>query len=145
MINQTLSKFRNPNEKIIPLTSPLSEISFILPDGKFCDFDLDHNIIIGRQISLEDNVYKVDLGGIIEQEGGVSREHVCIQKIDNQVFVCDLNSTNGTHLNGSELFPMRNYILKNGDILKLGKVSVEIRLKKEPHRIDEESPKGYDT
>ena len=48
----------------------------------------------------------------------VSGEHAVIFTLLNDSFVEDLNSTNGTFVNGK---PVRRHLLQNGDIIELGK------------------------
>lgn len=48
----------------------------------------------------------------------VSGEHAVIFTLLNDSFVEDLNSTNGTFVNGK---PVRRHLLQNGDVIELGK------------------------
>ena len=51
----------------------------------------------------------------------VSDIHVCITLHDNSVLtVKDLNSSNGTFLNGCALIPITEYPLQNGDVIEIG-------------------------
>jgi len=49
----------------------------------------------------------------------VSREHCMIRRRDDHAIVIDLKSTNGTFINGMRLDPYREYVLAEGDELKL--------------------------
>lgn len=55
-------------------------------------------------------------------EASVSRLHARIFKKDNTIFIQDLNSTNGTSVNGVELNPGEEISVKRGDELLLGKL-----------------------
>ncbi|MCE5286646.1 MAG: FHA domain-containing protein [Pelosinus sp.] len=48
----------------------------------------------------------------------VSHEHVCITKNRGQYLITDLNSTNGTFLNGRRL--LEEKVLTSGDLIKIG-------------------------
>ncbi|MBI3523925.1 MAG: FHA domain-containing protein [Betaproteobacteria bacterium] len=48
----------------------------------------------------------------------ISGEHAVILSILNDVFLEDLDSTNGTNVNGQ---PVKKHLLQNGDVIELGK------------------------
>ncbi|GAB3481549.1 FHA domain-containing protein [Polaromonas eurypsychrophila] len=52
----------------------------------------------------------------------VSGEHAVLQMSGNEVFVEDLNSTNGTYLNGKAV---KKQQLSNGDIVEIGKYKIK--------------------
>jgi len=57
----------------------------------------------------------------------VSRKHIVIDKIDNFIYtVMDLESSNKTFLNQSELIPNRPYVIKKGDIINISDYSINI-------------------
>lgn len=51
-------------------------------------------------------------------QDGMSRLHFCIQKRENKYYLSDLNSTNGTCLNGEEITPGTEWELKEQDVIK---------------------------
>ena len=53
------------------------------------------------------------------KEYGASGRRCRIQQDDQQKALLDLNSSNGTYLNGMQLFPGREYPVKNGDIIRM--------------------------
>jgi len=57
---------------------------------------------------------------------GVSRRHCEIQLRENQLYVTDLQSTNGTFLAGVRLNPNEATVLRKGDELLLGRLAVQI-------------------
>jgi len=59
---------------------------------------------------------------------GVSRQHACIHQNDKGLYVEDMDSTNGTYLNGQRLSSFKVYPLHNGDVLQLGKLEVKIHV-----------------
>jgi hypothetical protein len=50
---------------------------------------------------------------------GVSRIHCCISRKENNYYLSDLNSTNGTYLNGKEVVPGKEVLLSANDELKV--------------------------
>ena len=50
---------------------------------------------------------------------GVSRIHCCISKKENNYYLSDLNSTNGTYLNGKEVPPGKDSLLSANDEIRV--------------------------
>lgn len=57
---------------------------------------------------------------------GVSRRHCKIQLQNNQLYVTDLQSTNGTFLAGIRLKPNEQTVLRKGDEVLLGRLAVQV-------------------
>ncbi len=57
---------------------------------------------------------------------GVSRRHARLYLKDNNLYLTDLNSTNGTYLAGKRLNPNEPILLRNGDEILLGRLAIEI-------------------
>jgi hypothetical protein len=57
----------------------------------------------------------------------LSRLHCSIsQRVNGDVIISDLGSSNGTALNGKQLGPHRAHLLKPGDVLELGDVKLTV-------------------
>lgn len=52
---------------------------------------------------------------ILLEKEGISRIHALLVRTENDCIVEDLNSTNGTRINGRELKPRERYVLRSGD------------------------------
>ncbi len=91
-------------------------------------------IVMGRSDPVGNFYPDLDLSPYGGQEGGVSRRHaVIVQDDDNQaIYLEDLNSTNGTRINGFSLEPHRRYRLRDGDELEFGRVRVTLRFVRSP-------------
>ena len=50
---------------------------------------------------------------------GVSRIHCCISKKENNYYLADLNSTNGTYFNGTEVTPGKEVLLSANDEIRI--------------------------
>lgn len=53
-----------------------------------------------------------------------SRQHFCIEKVGEQFFIKDLQSANGTLLNGQELPPHESKEIKSGDIITVNQLTM---------------------
>ncbi len=70
----------------------------------------------------------IDLSPFQAYEAGVSRHHVSIFVGENLVTATDLGSTNGTRLNGELLPRFVPEGLKDGDILTLGNLKLQVEI-----------------
>jgi pSer/pThr/pTyr-binding forkhead associated (FHA) protein len=119
-----------------PLTAaevPGGEVTFPLglkltvPDsGRSLEVPLTREVNIGRLDPVSGSFPDVDLSG----EGGlnkaVSRRHAQISRRGSEVRVEDLGSMNGTFLNRRRLTPYLPQVLKSGDELQLGELTLRV-------------------
>ncbi|MFQ3566032.1 MAG: FHA domain-containing protein [Aggregatilineales bacterium] len=75
----------------------------------------------GAQPDLDFSLYRA-------AEHGLSRQHAALHAVDSFLYIEDLNSTNGTRINGFKLPPLRRYRLRSGDELEFGSLRVTIRI-----------------
>ena len=66
---------------------------------------------LGREVKIAEGFFR---------DTRISRNHADIYWRDGTPFVCDIGSTNGTVLNNERLERDREYVLRNGDLLRLG-------------------------
>jgi pSer/pThr/pTyr-binding forkhead associated (FHA) protein len=69
----------------------------------------------------------VDLSALRVQEMGVSRRHAVLQVSEDQLFIRDLGSLNGTTLNGVLLDPKKLYKVQRGDVIEFGQLRVTLQ------------------
>jgi hypothetical protein len=69
-------------------------------------------LIIGRRGSMTH--VDVDLADFEARDLGVSRNHCMLEFTGDRVLVRDMESVNGTFLNGQQLSPMRGYEVNHG-------------------------------
>jgi hypothetical protein len=81
-----------------------------------------NRVVIGRRETSGLQQVHVDLTPYHAREMGVSRRHAVIYRMKNSLFMEDLNSANGSYLNGQRLVPGQPRLLRNGDELRLGKL-----------------------
>ncbi len=107
-----------------PATSP-QKIFIVIPHSRRrLHLETAVTIHIGR--STDDFTPELDLGLDEGIEYGVSREHAEIQPSDKGFFLIDLDSTNGTLLNGYRLPSNQAYPLTNGDEVRFGDLLVHL-------------------
>ena len=85
-------------------------------------------MLLGRASRAES--YQPDFDMTFYDEGDyVSRRHARITKGRAGYFITDLDSSNGTTLNGQPLVPHRAHRLRNGDRIKVGLVVIQFWLR----------------
>jgi pSer/pThr/pTyr-binding forkhead associated (FHA) protein len=85
-------------------------------------------LLIGRQDEISGIYPDVDLTPHGGEEAGVSRRHAQLVHEDSNWYVIDLDSTNGTFVNGVEVAPKSRLLLSEGDQLTLGELEIVIHL-----------------
>ena len=85
---------------------------------------LTEQMIVGR--GSGSGAPTIDLTPFRAAEKGVSRRHAIIMARKKFLSIRDLNSTNGTFLNGLRLMPDQDVPLEHGDKLRFGKLDVEV-------------------
>jgi CheY-like chemotaxis protein len=119
----------------IPLraTGPLDDelpwvIDFrIVGTASTIQVQVHETMIIGRADPQRGIIPDVDLSPHEAQARGVSRQHAVIIARDNRIAVKDLDSVNGTRLNGRLLDAGREYRLRHGDELEIGQIKLQVR------------------
>ena len=87
---------------------------------------MDRTLIVGRRNPQK--AVDIDLGALSSAYQGVSRQHLEIDFEDGHVVVRDLNSRNGTLLNGTALEPFQSYAIPDEAHLRVGKTHIAISI-----------------
>lgn len=97
--------------------------------------EVKSRLVLGRADPVAGFQPDLDLSPYGGQEGGVSRRHALVVRDDanRSLYLEDLNSTNGTRINGFPLEPRRRYRLRDGDELELGQVKIVLRFSRSPY------------
>jgi rubredoxin len=91
-------------------------------------FLVRESVIVGRGSDVAgDTQPDVDLNPFGAGDKGVSRRHLQLKRKGTMLYVIDLNSTNGTMLNGRKLIAEGERLLRSGDDLWLGHLKLRIK------------------
>jgi hypothetical protein len=92
-----------------------------LPSALCIPVTLDEPVVLGRRGAPgQTRPYGLlDLSHLGAEKRGVSRQHCQLERQGAHLFIADLNSTNGTYLNGTRLTAYMPYRLADGDRLIL--------------------------
>jgi pSer/pThr/pTyr-binding forkhead associated (FHA) protein len=85
---------------------------------------------IGRMSEGQSIIPDIDLSPYNAYQEGVSRIHASIKVNGGVVNLIDLNSINGTSINDTKITPNIYYPLEEGDIITLGRMKLQVILKK---------------
>lgn len=100
-------------------------IQFLVREsGQVMEISTTGPIMIGRRNSTMP--VDVDLADFKAQDMGVSRNHLLIESTGTRIYARDMNSVNGSRLNGERMKPLTNYDLSHGDELKLGLIHIKL-------------------
>lgn len=100
----------------------------LLIDNDVKRFPVQNDVrwLLGRFDEKTDHPDQIDLTPYDARERGVSRFHLQLQIENEQLLATDLNSTNGTY-RGGELLPKNKPVLiRNGDMLQLGRLTIQV-------------------
>lgn len=84
--------------------------------------------VLGRNSGIPGDAQPdIDLTSFDAESLGVSRRHLRIRRKGILIYVADLNSMNGTLLNGRKLIPEGERLIRSGDELRLGHLKMRVR------------------
>lgn len=90
---------------------------------------LQEEMVIGRRDPNGMMIPDLDLTVYGAYQLGVSRRHAVIRSVERRLNLFDLGSRNGTYLNGYKLSPHQPAPLRDGDEIRVGKISMTIKVK----------------
>lgn len=111
-----------PNEAAISL--------FLFDTGEIIPLVGKTEYTLGRSAEGQPILPDIDLTHFKAYESGVSRLHVTLTFSKQEVLATDLGSANGTYLNRQKLLPHRAYPVNHQDILTLGKLKIQLLIRK---------------
>jgi hypothetical protein len=118
------------NTNILPnSTSAGTELTIALQVGNLSTplwVQINDEIIIGRSAPGGPIRPDVDLGAFEAETLGVSRLHMSLKREEKAILLTDLDSRNGTYLNGERVFVDQFRVLRHGDELRLGKLVIKV-------------------
>jgi hypothetical protein len=111
--------FRDQNEVIIHVRDAPEPVT-IRPQVEY---------LIGRSDATSGIKPDLDLTTYEALEKGVSRIHAALRRGEDVISIVDLDSANGTYLNGQRLAAHQPRLLRDGDEIRLGKLVMHIYFK----------------
>ena len=101
----------------------------LLDSGQILPLADRNEFTLGRVSEGQPVMPDIDLGPFRAYTHGVSRLHAVIRRGVNNVLVSDLESANGTFVNGQRLPANEERSLSHGDVVSLGGLKIQILLK----------------
>lgn len=100
--------------------------------GRFAfDAERSADLLVGRFDPIAQFSPDVDLAAFGAADKGVSRRHAAIVRRDGALHLVDLESPNGTYLNGQKLIPNQARVLRDGDDIRLGHLVLRVTFEQE--------------
>ncbi len=146
--DEMLREARPGKTRSLPQTDPEGEVQtsvlcrlrleLVQDPGTTCPISFTGETILGRTDSDEQvsPVFQM----LDTEQFGVSRQHAKLHYADGALYLLDLNSTNGTRLNGRRLGAKTAYPVTDGDTIALGWLEFTIHLVNQPGSIEESRP-----
>lgn len=129
----TQNLHRNHQEAAPPTVEPkpglggaVARVELHLPDGEVVTLRGTGEWTLGRRMGK--STVDVDLTPHGGYEHGVSRVHAAVRVAPDGVFLIDLQSSNGTFLNGLRLRPHTPHPLRHQDKILLGTLPLQVFL-----------------
>ena len=88
--------------------------------------------VIGRSDRRSSFIPDIDLADFKALEKGVSRRHAVFVRYQDKIHILDINSINGTFLNGKRLKPDIPYMITTGDQLGFGDLLLSVTFEQQP-------------
>jgi hypothetical protein len=101
----------------------------LLDSGQVLPLTDRNEFTVGRIAEGQPVMPDVDLTPYQAYAHGVSRLHAVIRRGISEVLLRDLDSANGTYVNGKRLEPNEERALSNGDVVALGGLKIQVLLK----------------
>jgi hypothetical protein len=130
LIGKSKPEVAMPQKPVIT-ASLNAEVSLHMVDsGQIVHLAGQTEFTIGRTAEGQPILPDVDLSHFEAYAQGVSRLHASVKIYNQRVVITDLGSSNGTRVNGQKIVPHVDYPLNHGDMIALGKFTIQILIKK---------------
>jgi len=98
------------------------------PEPRVIGVDVQAVAVVGRADPQANTAPDLDLAEFGGQAMGVSRRHAILLPTEEGLCLIDLDSTNGTWVNGVYLQPGQKYRLRTGDRVEFGRLRLVVRV-----------------
>ena len=126
-----------PSDAQAPRPAPRVEVEDGVNDarssGEVHFLEMEPGQLVGDPIAINSSSMKIGRSApadIVLPHKSVSREHCVVGLANDELFVTDLNSTNGTYIDGARI--TRVTILPVGSILQIGQISMKHSVRTKP-------------
>jgi pSer/pThr/pTyr-binding forkhead associated (FHA) protein len=119
-----------------PVTTTQSSTSdaivslYLVDSGQILHLAGRTEFTLGRVADSQPILPDVDFSPFEAYAQGVSRLHASLKIINQRVVITDLGSSNGTRVNGQKIMPHIDYLLNHGDVVALGKLKIQVLIRK---------------
>jgi hypothetical protein len=121
------SREKNLPQSTTPILPPSSYASLhLVESGQILPLTERREFSLGRVAEGQPIMPDIDLTPYKAYENGVSRLHALLKILQDHVAILDLGSSNGTYVNGKRLTPSVEHPLRNGDMIYLGKLKIQV-------------------
>jgi hypothetical protein len=98
----------------------------VISSGELLSLVGRDNYTLGRSIEGQAVIPDVDLNKYEAYDAGISRMHAELRIAEDGVYVVDLESSNGTIVNGKRISAQEPEPIHHGDIMQLGRLRIQI-------------------
>lgn len=113
-----------------PPTEEAWGILHLIEMGHSIDLVARNEFTLGRVSEGQPIMPDIDFSSHQGYAAGVSRLHAVIKRVGTRMKFMDLGSANGSYLNGTRLTPNTEVEVDHGDVIALGKLRIQILIKK---------------
>lgn len=124
-------------DEIVPLVQERGSALFgaktslvlhVLPGDNYLTLTIRQPTVLGRGVGTRtlDPEELIDLTEFGAYRYGVSRHHCQFQRVNNELQIKDLGSSNGTYLNDKRLPPHKPTTVCDGDQIRLGALNMSV-------------------
>ncbi len=86
---------------------------------------------IGRISQGQSILPDIDLSPYDAYSQGVSRLHATLKVIDQNLFIEDLGSSNGSRINNTKVPPHVDNLVQHGDVIALGRFKIQVLIRQD--------------
>ncbi|MCA0454146.1 MAG: FHA domain-containing protein [Chloroflexi bacterium] len=111
---------------------PIHTLTFHIGDDQLAiSLKMAERLILGRQSNRMADRPDLDLARFQAAEHGISRIHATLECNEAGVYLMDLGSRNGTFVNGEALAAFSPCYLRDGDLVRFGKLTLTLALRQD--------------
>lgn len=134
-IRATDAKLADPStDHTPPPPIPISEAQIslhIIRTGQILPLVSRTEYTLGRISKGQSILPDIDLSPYDAYSQGVSRLHATLRIKDNQLYIEDLGSSNGTRINNTKIVSHHDQLIQHGDVIALGRFKIQMLVRQD--------------